>query len=274
MRESLPAGTAIDEARYTRWLEEFEGYRHQITRRRIENWLDQFADSDKDVAARTLDCVEFIGSGRIDAAFRQILAALPGWNRNRAARQGEWRFVAFSTSAGESGDAMIHRFRRANNMSHPNFDQLFIHPSSLAQARLSTADTVVFIDDFTGSGDQAIGKWQNVFAEILADVPTVYLAVVAASMQVARRIREETAIQVMSDINLGQDDNIFNAACARFSAAEKTVIHAYCVRVDSVQPGGYGDCGFLVIFAHDCPNNSIPILHKVTSVWRGLFPRA
>lgn len=274
MKESLPVGHALDEGRFRGWQTEFEGYRHQVTRRRIENWIDQFENTHKDIAARVLDCVDFFGSGRIDAAFRQILTGLPGWHRNRAQRRGEWRFVPFSTSAGESGDAMIHKFRRANTMNHPNFDRLFIHPSSLAQARLKSEDTVVFIDDFSGSGNQAVTKWQNVFAEMLAEGPTVYLVVIAASIQVSRRVIQETGINVVADVDLDDGDNIFHATCTRFSNADKTILQGYCTRVDGAQPQGFGDCGFLIVFAHDCPNNSIPILHRDLPRWHAIFSRA
>lgn len=32
-------------------------------------------------------------------------------------------------------------------------------------------------------------------------------------------------------------------------------------------------CGFVIVFAHTCPNNSIPILHVSHTKWQGLFRR-
>lgn len=273
MKESLPAGAPINWVRYQRWLNEFEGYRHQVTRGGLENWLNQFANTHRDVAARTLDCVDFIGAAKIDAAFRQALGALPGWNVDPQARQGRWRFVPFSTSAGESGDEMIHRFRRANNLGLAKFNDLFIHPSSLMQEKLSATDTVVFVDDFSGSGRQAVDKWRDVFAELLAEGPTVYLVLVAAATHVNRLITDETGIRVICDVYLHESDNIFSDTCTRFSVEDKRAIRTYCRRADNASPNGYGNCGLLVVFAHDCPNNSIPILHKVSPTWNGIFPR-
>lgn len=273
MREPRPAGTPVDARRYQGWLREFEGYRHQVTRGRIEDWLNQFQPRHQDLAARALDCVDFIGSTRIDAAYRQLLSQIPGWNRNRDRRSGEWRFVPFSASAGESGDAMIHRFRRANNLQGHIFNELFIHPRDLFRAKLQHTDTVVFVDDFSGSGNQVIKNWTEVFAELLPDGPTVYLILIAAPILATQRIAAETSINVICDISLQDGDNVFSDRCVRFASHDKQLINEYCTRVDGALPAGFGNCGLLVVFAHDCPNNSIPILHRVTANWTGLFPR-
>ncbi len=34
-----------------------------------------------------------------------------------------------------------------------------------------------------------------------------------------------------------------------------------------------GDCGFVIVLAHKCPNNTIPILHARRAGWEGLFRR-
>ena len=148
MKQPLPCGTAIDMRRITGWLNDFTGYRHAITEGRIDRWLKQFDTPDQDLAARILDVTDFITHEQINSAFRSILATLDGWHIEEEKRIGRWYFVAFSASAGESGDEMLHCFRQANNLNGRRYNHLFKYKSELLQENLGPNDSVVFIDKF------------------------------------------------------------------------------------------------------------------------------
>src|SRR5581483_4006676 len=182
MRRPLDRGAAIDARRYQRWLAVFSGYRSSVTQTLIELWLNCFSENDKDVAARVLDAVQFIGYQQIQNCFRQILGQFKsiGWNSNQKKRRGRWFFVAFSGSTGESGDRMIHEFRMANSMTRKQFNYLFIHRSELVAQKLRPNDTVVLMDDFSGTGKQVSDSWRDIFSELLASGPRVILVLVAA----------------------------------------------------------------------------------------------
>ena len=127
MRKPERRSTPIDLKRYKKWVGEFSGYRHQIPESRIRDWLKYFSDDDQDLAARLLDCIDFINNEQIRAAFRGILEGLPGWHRISSRRTAKWRFVPYSSSSGESGDSMMHVFRQANNLAATRFNDLFIY---------------------------------------------------------------------------------------------------------------------------------------------------
>lgn len=270
MRLPQRRGTAISPARLQGWLNSFPGYRHGLTVADIENWLQQFQEEHRDVAARILDAVEYITPDETSSAYRNLLEALPGWNRDEKKRNGQWRFVPFSVSEGESGGAMMHPFRTANNLAGKQFNSLFVHWSQLAS--LSRNDTVVFVDDFSGSGNQVKEYWPT-FEEVLANGPTVYLLLIAATTGAQAEIARNTPIELRSERVLDASDNIFATACKHFSKTEKKSILKYCCRASSVEPQGRGSCGLLVVLAHKAPNNTIPILHKRNKRWKGLFRR-
>jgi len=267
-----PAGTPIDMNRYRKWLSEFTSYRHQITEGRIGQWLDQFKRNDRDLAARLLDCVDFINHEQMSTAFRELLSGIDGWSTNVAKRKGKWCFVAYSSSAGESGDEMLHKFRVANNLSLRKYDNLFIYKSDLMRANLGNDDTVIFIDDFSGSGDQVCQSWSEI-QELLPGEPRVFLILIAASNKAIKRITKETEISCIPHKMLKDQDCIFSDKCCHFNHTEQTKVLEYCTKVDKNNPKGYGDCGFLLVFSHTCPNNTIPILHKSAKRWEGLFRR-
>jgi hypothetical protein len=273
LRTPRPAGTAIDTRRRTTWQKRFASYRHGVTEAGIVDWLNQFSETDRDVAARLLDAVEFISAEQLHAAFQSILAKLPGWHRQPAKRSGRFAFVAFSSSAGESGDGMLHEFRLANKLNRREFDPLFISRSDIVRERLGASDTVVFLDDFVGSGNQAVTAWEEKFQELTAGIGSVYLATVAAFTQGSSRIRAETQMQLLTHRNLNTCDSICHDDCRHFEKKEKDRIMHYCKRASAKRPYGFGDCGLLIVLYHQCPNNSIAVLHSPSKNWEPLFPR-
>jgi hypothetical protein len=217
--------------------------------------------------------VEFVTVHEMEDALRQALRDLPGWHQNAARRRGIWRFVAFG-KPGTSGDRMLHLFRVANSLDHSNDDDLFIHMSELLLQGLGPDDTVVFLDDFAGSGNQVCTLWETNLAELLATDPKCYLVLVAATGQAMQRIGSETRLQPLAQRVFAGDDNLFSGECPHFSAEEQATLLTYCTRADARQPRGYGDCGLLMVLAHRCPNNSLPVLHARNSRFSGLFPRS
>ncbi len=284
MRRPFAPGTPVDAKRYKRWVARFGSYRDGITNLSIQSWLKQFK-KDKDLAARILDAVEFYGQSQIHAAYRQALAALPGWHKAPSKRKGQWRFAAMSGSAGESGDAMLHQFRVANNLDTKAFNAFFVSRSDLFRQpllpeddpqKLGKDDVVVLLDDFSGAGTQVCEAWNDPatsFGALLAGVGKVYLILVVASKAARRKIADETGISLVSGHELHDADNVFSDKCKHFSSADRTKLLHYGEIADKRCPKGFGDCGLIVVFQHRPPNNSIPILHADHSKWSGLFPR-
>lgn len=273
MKAPLPANTAINQRRFNGWLNDFHGYRHSVSQGVVEAWLNQFDRNDRDLGARVLDAVDFIGQPQIAAALRNSLNSIPGWNKAESRREGQWRFAAYSSSAGESGDTMLHHFRLANGLDSRRFKHLFVHRSELLLQGLGTDDTLVLIDDFVGTGDQVCNAWQETFAELVTGIGRVYLIVVAATRHAFDRIQSDTELTLSPSKWLDEADDLFSSKCRHFSDDEKTRILKYCRTADRNKPKGWGECGLVVVFQHRCPNDSIPILHANHSKWSGLFRR-
>ena len=273
MKRPLPRGSRIDAGRMASWLTGFATYREAMSQGAIERWIDQFAPADRDIAARLLDSVEFINMLRIRAAYKDILCSIDGWSIDEDRRRGKWRFVPFSGTSGSSADSMIHIFRQANGLTGRKFNSLFIYRSDLLGETYTENDTVAFIDDFSATGDQACRSWKEFFNEIVPPEPRKILILVVSSAAALERIRTETDLNVLNGTTLNDSDNIFHAMCNHFSNREKGTLLDYCRKADKWHPRGYGECGYVIVFSHRCPNNTIPVLHVTKTQWRGLFPR-
>lgn len=215
MRKPSNRGTPIDGSRVQAWLSQFGNYRLRVTKERVAKWLSQFQDGDHDLAARLLDAVEFYGQDRLENAFRDVVRRLPGWHRNASERRGQWRFVPFSTVPGESGGHMVHTFRVAIGLAHERYDSLFCYKHELIHQNLDASDSVVFIDDFIGTGTQATNKWPSFEIEaLLPGSPNKYLIVAVAAKDGVARVASSTSLQVEAHRKLKAGDNVFATACA------------------------------------------------------------
>ncbi|MBU2055462.1 MAG: hypothetical protein KKC25_10865 [Proteobacteria bacterium] len=273
MRNPLPPGSAINGTRMVGWLTAFGGYREPLSEGAIDRWINQFDSKDRDIAARLIDSVDFINTLQIRSAFRNILSSIEGWSIDEVQRRGNWRFVPFSGTSGSSADSMIHIFRQANGLTRNKFNSLFVYRSDLLRDTYTENDTILFIDDFSATGNQACESWKEFFYEIVPPEPRKILILVASSDAALERIRTETDLEVINDIILTDSDNIFHDRCRHFSTRDKNTLLKYCHKADKRHPRGYGDSGYVVVFSHRCPNNTIPVLHVTQKQWRGLFPR-
>jgi hypothetical protein len=271
MRAPSRRGAAVDDARFDGWLDRFRFYRHPPNKTAIQSWLNRFANGERDLAARILDCVEVIPDIRIQEGYQQALRNLPGWNTNKQERDGNWFFVGFG-DAGESGPSMVRTFREANHLTAERYDYLFCNILEIPSKKLTAADTIVFIDDFSGTGRQVCKKWR-IISELIATDAQCFLILTAATDEAIRKIQQETELTVRVKFRIQNNENIFAASCQRFNAVERQALLPYCTIADAKEPMGFGGCGLLYVLSHKTPNNSVPILHANHRRWHGLFPR-
>ena len=271
MRQPRKRNSPINEERLKDWVDRFADYRRRPTEEDLQNWLSQFDADDQDFAARILDSVEVVSNEQIFEGYRNILDRLPGWDRARSRRMGNWYFVGFGR-ASESGGHMLRVFREANNLAAQQHDDLFRNIQELVGLGLGIEDTVVFVDDFAGSGKQACEYWPTV-RELVASDATIYLLLTACTQTAIERITSETDAKLVASLILEDADNVFASKCKLLNSREKTALMKYCMTADKKNPKGYGDCGLLLVLSHRTPNNTIPILHVDKGRWRGLFPR-
>lgn len=280
MKQPKRRGTSISDNRVDGWFERFVFYRDPPTRAKINCWLNYFTEPHRDISARILDCVELISEREIHDGYRAALQALQGWHTNKKHRSGNWYFIGVG-GAGESGSALLGMFRRANQLNASIYDYLFKNSTDLHKLNLTATDTVVFVDDFSGSGDQICGDetddqpsgyWDTV-RELMGSHCNAYLVLTVATQKAQDRIGMETDAILTASLTLKEEDNVFSIACKYFNQAEQEILLGYCEELDENNPKGYGDSGLLLVMSHSTPNNTIPILHFDKPEWRGLFPR-
>jgi hypothetical protein len=266
----LPDG--ISQGDLDGWYDRFRSYRRSPSREEILAWINQFQPEHVPIAKKVLDNVILVADVDIHGSYRDALEGIPGWSRNEAQRQGRWAFLGLGGQA-ESGAAMLHMFREANGLEADKYQPLFVSLSDLPDMQLTAADTVIFVDDFAGTGDQFADRWER-FQELIASEARTFLFLAAATSRALERLGGVEDLEIRVGRRLEPCENVFSDECNAFANNEKAAVLHYCETADPRCPRGWGDCGLLLVISRKTPNNSVPILHvDVRRRWKGLFPR-
>ncbi|MYH49033.1 MAG: hypothetical protein F4020_02195 [Gammaproteobacteria bacterium] len=204
------------------------------------------------------------------------------------------RFLGLGTPA-ESGPHILYDFRLANSLP----TEAFVSPLELVTGPLRDPKTewgsptvrrLIFVDDFCGTGSQAIAlgrgtvRWLRAAATRSAvSVEVWYLALFGTTTGLSR-LRDATVFDRVATVSeLDDTYRVFEPESQlygeqgndlRQSDGEAMARH-YGRRLHPTGPLGHGDCQLLLGFHHNVPDNTLPIFWAEQSQppWRALFPR-
>jgi hypothetical protein len=204
------------------------------------------------------------------------------------------RFIGMGTPA-ESGTHLLYYFRQENQLGR----SLFVHQHELLTSAATDPDAdfvtgslrrVVFIDDFCGSGEQAVRYSRT----LLRDLKTVasrrgrtlafhYLVLFGTSSGLARAQRESAfdlvdAVCELDDTyrTFGDNSRVFRRPPDSIDrGTSKHLATEYGLELWPDWPLGYEDGQLLLAFHHNVPDNSLPILwfDQAQPRWIAAFPR-
>ena len=183
---------------------------------------------------------------------------------------------------------MLYYFRQENRLPKHCFinpHQAFASPDKRA-LNDPLINRYVFIDDFAGSGHQALQYAQDVASPIHTISPkteVVYYVLISTTAALDR-IRD---VGIFSDVGcvfeLSDDFRAFspnslsfvNAPCTVSKSKAKTIATCYGSRLLPAHPLGYSDGQLLLGFSHNVPDNTLPVFWFPENhlAWTAPFPR-
>ena len=237
-----------------------------INQGRVLEWIEQFDDEDLECAVQLLRNIRYYSAPRI----REMLPTLVrrSYQKFRGIPKETIYFVPVGNQG--SGSGIIARALRNAGVDS---DQI-IHMLELNRLPDNEVGGIVFIDDFSGTGDSLVGWWETVEMMVRPKNADWVVAVLVLNESAEEKLHEFTPDIVWVE-QLSDDDNVLSPDSLVFTEAEKQTILEYCARTecDERYLKGYGDCGLLLAFKHGCPDNSLPILWWPDSDWKSLFLR-
>lgn len=248
----------------------FSSYFTTIDRNDIRAWLRLFRPEHLRVALKLLKSVDFYDPPRITNDYRtahqQLLATLGSNSLENVT------FFPFG-HAGKSGSSMIYHYRNANSISQGKC-MYFSAITSFFRAQDAPAEelNLVFIDDFIGTGSQAIETWEHLRLISFPKESRVFLLTLVGFDSAVDEVMRQTDIQVITPKILTEEDRVFSPDNTIFNSTERGILRTYCEKVGQ-GPTGFRNCQALVVFYYKSPDDVISILRAQTQDWTPLFPR-
>lgn len=204
------------------------------------------------------------------------------------------RFLGLGNPA-ESGTHILYDFRLVNQITL----DLFVSPHDLFTGALNKPGTrwafpkvhrLIFIDDFCGSGSQAVGLGQKL-VPLMREVASIsnveievwYLTLLATTQGLTNVKRRKLFDNVESVSELDDTYRVFGANSQMYvrapngldkTAAEGIARH-YGRNLQRRHPLGFRDSQLMLGFHHNIPNNTLPIFSRERRdpPWHPIFPR-
>lgn len=198
------------------------------------------------------------------------------------------RFLGMGNPA-ESGTHLLYLFRQSNGLSK----DLFVHPHELFDYSNDPPSIkrgvrrVVFIDDLAASGSQATRYSNGIASEIRkrgAEVSLEY-HVLFATERALRKLDTGTVFDRIEAVarldssfkSVSSESRYFPSGLTEVDCiAARRMAKRYGRALFRGAPLGFKDCELLLGFAHNIPNNSLPIFWHGGNQhrrWRPTFPR-
>ncbi|MEO6005221.1 MAG: hypothetical protein ABIZ04_09515 [Opitutus sp.] len=171
-------------------------------------------------------------------------------------------------------------------------EEQIIEPENLVSLLLGLRDrTVVFMDDFVGSGNQLIETWRRPYptgtrrfsfeevSRLKLGHRFLYLPIVATSYGIEHIGKEAKAVEVRASHVLGSEYNCLHADCRIWPDHLKPNAVAV-LRNASARAGipddewtGFHDLGLAFAFEGSTPDATLPLFHWNRNNWKRLVAR-
>jgi hypothetical protein len=216
-------------------------------------WLHNFEPSEIADALLILGKLQYKDNYLIRNAIESITAELL---RILGPSLADTRFFPLGLSPSSSGSMFLYDYRKELGLSEKQFPT---HSVDLA----TEPSALVFFDDVIGTGDQAIRFFKNHLNNLR--VPLIYASVFAFQGGLNRIKSETTFTHVLSGITLSDEERAFTDNTAVFAdlATRKRLrdlAEKYGRMLYPEHPLGYDDSQALLVFPHNTPNNTLPII--------------
>ena len=238
-----------------------------VTRGRISKWLQQFEADAQQVAAKLLKEILYFTSTNIRSMVKDLVhmafEEFPDIPKSRV-------FYVPIGGAGSGSHMLARLIKGMAEISNRNVVDLI----DLGRIDPQNIELIIFIDDFSGTGNTIKEWWQRIEPLVLPIDAISVVGILVLNYRAEKNL-DSVFSCVLPIQMLDESYNVFDNKCNRFSDNEKRVILAACEATNcgSNYVKGYGECGLLVAFRHGCPNNSLPILWYDRHEWVNLFKR-
>lgn len=245
----------------------------------VVRWVLQFDRDDYGLAIRILENIDVLAQKDVRTAFQVAQAKL-----ERAAIEKGTPIKKTNTlyagvgQASKSGAVMAYHYRLAAQVSEADF----FTQDEEDDIDFSKIDNIVLLDDVIGTGQSVATDIAHVIEEVhsLSRSRNVYVLTVAGYVEGISKVVDDTGASVISALEYSVKDTVTDLDGVFYTGLPMSEraraldrIKRYC-RVAARSDLGYGGIGGLLVFDHNTPNTSLPVIWARGNGWIPLFARA
>jgi len=180
-------------------------------------------------------------------------------------------------NAAKSGSLIAYQYRISAELSEEDFFSSEDEPLDLTKI-----ENIVLVDDIVCTGRSVAKEVKNIAEEVyaLSGSRNIFVLTVAGYQEGIDHVMKETGAPVICALEYSAADTVTSLDAEFYSdltMQERTnmlqQIKRYC-RSISRSDLGYGGIGGLLVFEHNTPNTTLPIIWHNGKGWTPLFPRA
>ena len=246
-------------------------------------WVLQFDRDDYGLAIRILEHIAVLSQANIRSAFAVAQAKLErvAAEKDAPIRPGNTLYAGVGHAA-KSGALMAYHYRLAASVSANNF---FVHEEG-DDIDFAKVENIVLLDDVIGTGDTVVEDVTEIAPAVhsLLKTRNLFVLTVAGYDKGVAHVVEKTGASVIAALEYASSDTVTDLDATFYAGlpmAERARtldrIKRYCRICTEADPRfalGYGNIGGLLVFDHNTPNTTLPLIWARGNGWRPLFPRA
>jgi len=275
----------------------------KITEDQVRAWLNQFADNESQrLMFKILQNITFYTADSLRAKMNEaqdIVKRGLVWKIKERRRKRADILVSYLEDPGKSGVYLARLYADENDIYADNvIERSKVTEALKAKAKEWEAFALVFVDDFVGTDNSACQYFRTLVeehgeilkklskepGEITGTRKLQMFFVAITGFQEAQANIEETveSLGLSGKVHicdpLGDSAKAFSNDSQIFTDPdERDKARKIAERIGSElvekAPLGYGNCQATVVFEHNCPYNSLPILWCESKNWLPLFKR-
>jgi len=256
----------------------------------IRAWLNQFQDNrTQRLIWPILEGLRFYSDGLI----REKLKEAHGIVKRGVVHEIDGRkqkrddiVISYLDGPGKSGAQCAKLYADENKI----YSRMVIEKSKLGDILKENSQgikAVVFVDDLLATGDSAIGDLSSLLGEHseLLQSKSVYLITVCGFIHAQEKVTsflEDNGYSAdvhicdmldEKDMCFSDNSTIYPAEAGRAKAKRVVEEIGKTLTMAKTMPLGYGNTQSTIVFEHNCPDNSLPILWATNDRWVPLFDR-
>lgn len=237
----------------------------------LQEWIEQFEPGERPYIVKLIGFFDYFSLRRTKKMLRRLHGLLCDTPEFSLA---ETAFIPIGYAA-KSGGTISHLYRIENSVP----EGVFCSSADFGKIADDAVKTLVFLDDYIGSGNQALNLWNHVRDAIpllrLRNWKLVYAVVVARTASV-KLIERETGFSVVASHLIDDSSSPLSAERAVFTPEEleitERILSKYGERLFPAHPLGYSRSRSLLGFFYSTPNNTLPVFWATRNNWRPLLP--